>query len=96
MRPPQDSFILILVIGELVNRYESAPVTFSSENLDIRHRLPDHSGQGCFLRSPPDRSYQGLLRPRAVRSDSKVRFANIQMNRKVIIIAVSITRIVTE
>ena len=31
-----------MAIGELENRLRPVPVTFSSENLDIRHRLPDH------------------------------------------------------
>ena len=53
--PPRTS-PLILVIGELENRVVTVPATFSSENLDMRHRLPDRKVKELdrFGRHQPD------------------------------------------
>ena len=60
MRPPQAG-ILILVIGEFVNRSTRFPRPLAPESLDIRRRLPDRKGQGVGTVSagtkPVERGY---------------------------------------
>jgi len=41
MRPLQGD-LFDLVIGGFINRLQAVPTAFSSENLDIRRRPPDH------------------------------------------------------
>lgn len=60
---------MTLMIGELVNRTETVPVTFRREALNIRHRLPDRSGQGWFC-GPTRPLSAGLLSPGTVRLGS--------------------------
>ena len=76
LRPPDRSAVsgtpplaetLILVIGELENRAKPVPVAFSSENLDMRHRLPDHRSRTVPFWSAPNHLTMGFPRPRAPR-----------------------------
>ena len=63
-----------LVIGEFENRRKAVPVTFSSENLDIRHRLPDRMGQGAANFGQRQSTYVGVSKPQtgAYRSKASV------------------------
>lgn len=62
---------MTLVIGELENRAKPVPVAFSSENLDIRHRLPDHRSRIGTVPVGTNRLASGFPRPRALRLRSK-------------------------
>ena len=55
------------MIGELENRQQAVPVTFSFRGgLDIRHRLPDRSGQGVVpFRVAPYR-VEGVSTPQSL------------------------------
>lgn len=65
--PPQAAS-LTLAIGELENRTKPVPVTFSSENLYIRHRLPDHRSRIGAVPVGTQPLGKGFPRPRTPRS----------------------------
>ena len=71
----------------------SAPVTFRRRALDIRHRLPDRSGQG--FSGPKDRLVRGVLSPRAVRGGSGYDINRMCLNIKSNVANKSATRALT-